>query len=42
LNQEPLAATEYLDRDVTRGESYTYGVRVVLTPDRPYREGEPS
>jgi hypothetical protein len=42
LNQEPLAATEYLDREVTTGERYTYAVRVSLSPETPYREGESS
>jgi len=42
LNQEPLAATEYLDREVTTGERYAYAVRVSLSPDRPFREGESS
>jgi hypothetical protein len=41
-NPEPLVATEYLDREVTTGGSYTYAVRVALSADRPYREGEPS
>jgi len=42
LNPAPLAATEYLDREVTTGERYTYTVRVSLSLERPYREGEPS
>jgi hypothetical protein len=41
-NAEPLAATEFLDRDVSTGERYTYCVRVALSTDRPFREGEPS
>jgi hypothetical protein len=42
LNATPLAATEFLDREVTTGERYTYIVRASLSPERPYREGEPS
>jgi hypothetical protein len=42
LNPAPLAATEFLDREVTTGERYTYTVRVSLSVERPYREGEPS
>jgi hypothetical protein len=42
LNPAPLAANEYLDREVTTGERYTYTVRVSLSLEKPYREGEPS
>jgi hypothetical protein len=41
LNRQPLAATEFLDRSVTTGERYTYSVRIALSSERPYREGEP-
>ena len=42
LNQQPLATTEYLDSAVVTGERYTYTVRVALSAEPPYREGQPS
>jgi hypothetical protein len=42
LNPQPLVATEFLDPGVVTGESYIYTVRVALSADAPYREGEPS
>jgi hypothetical protein len=42
LNPQPLAAAEYLDAGVTTGGVYTYTVRVALSAEKPYREGEPS
>ena len=42
LNPAPLAATDFLDSQVTTGERYTYTVRVSLGAAPPFREGEPS
>jgi hypothetical protein len=42
LNPAPIAATEYLDSEVTVGQRYTYTVRAALARGLPYREGEPS
>jgi len=42
VNAEPLTVSEYLDENATVGQRYTYVVRVVLEPGRPYREGESS
>jgi hypothetical protein len=42
LNAEPVGATDYLDTSVVTGSSYTYTVRVSLSPGRPYREGAES
>ena len=41
-NGLPLAATEYLDRDVTFGSSYEYEVRSVAPGSRPPRESVPA
>ena len=42
VNPEPIAATEFLDSQVTTGQRYIYTVRVALATTAPYREGEPS
>ena len=42
LNEQPLGETDYLDDRVVTGAEYVYTVRVALSAERPYREGESS